>query len=161
MDGSPATPCPGFEELRAESRRIGAVLGEARDCYVFVETLRADLLPRFGAEPGFDSLLRAAQAKADAGRGRAPSRWRQSDHALRARPRAPRGRARLAERGGGRSASLARGAGRRLRRKESRPAGPEGPQARPAFRLAHAGEAARVAHRAQAPALRDRVFRLP
>ena len=30
---------------------------------MFVETLRAGLLPRFGAEPGFDSLLRAAQAK--------------------------------------------------------------------------------------------------
>ena len=35
---------------------------------MFVETLRAGPLPRFADEPGFDSLPRAAQAKADAGR---------------------------------------------------------------------------------------------
>jgi len=61
-------PCADFEDLRTESRRIAAVLGEARDWDVFVETLRAGPLPRFPDEPGFDSLLRAAQAKAEAGR---------------------------------------------------------------------------------------------
>jgi triphosphatase len=63
-----ALPCPEFEYLRAESKRIAAVLGEARDWDVFVETLRAGLLPHFADEPGFDGLLSAAQAKADAGR---------------------------------------------------------------------------------------------
>jgi CHAD domain-containing protein len=61
-------PCAEFQDLRAESRRIAAVLGEARDWDVFVDTLRAGLLPRFADEPGLDKLLRAAQAKADAGR---------------------------------------------------------------------------------------------
>ncbi len=63
-----AFPCAPFEDLRAGSKRIGAVLGPARDWDVFVETLRASLLPRFAGEPGFDDLLRAARSKADAGR---------------------------------------------------------------------------------------------
>ena len=62
-----AFPCAALEDLRAESKRIGAVLGSARDWDVFVGTVRAGPMPRFG-EPGFDGLLRAAQAKADAGR---------------------------------------------------------------------------------------------
>ena len=62
-----AFPCAEFEYLRAESRRIAAVLGEARDWDVFVEMLRVGPLPRFADEPGFDSLLSAAQAKANGG----------------------------------------------------------------------------------------------
>ncbi len=60
-------PCNDFETLRAEAQRIAAVLGEARDWDVFVDMVRAGPLSRFGDEPGFDKLLRAAQAKADAG----------------------------------------------------------------------------------------------
>ena len=63
-----AFPCAEFQDLRAEFERIAAVLGEARDWDVFVETLRARPLPRFADEPGFDRLLSAAEAKAAAGR---------------------------------------------------------------------------------------------
>ncbi len=63
-----AFPCAEFQDLRAESKRIAAVLGEARDWDVFVETLRAGPLPHFADEPGFDRLLSAAEAKAAAGR---------------------------------------------------------------------------------------------
>ncbi len=59
--------CSEFEYLLAESRRIATILGEARDWDVLIETLHAGPLPRFADEPGFDGLLRAAQAKADAG----------------------------------------------------------------------------------------------
>jgi triphosphatase len=63
-----AFPCEAFEDLRASSKRIGALLGEARDRDVFLETLRNGPLPRFAAEPGFAGLLRAAEARADAAR---------------------------------------------------------------------------------------------
>jgi triphosphatase len=62
------SPCTEFDDLRAESKRIASALGEARDWDVFVETLRSGLLPRFPDEPGFQGLLRAAEARADAGR---------------------------------------------------------------------------------------------
>ena len=60
-------PCTEFEALRAESRRIGTVLGEARDWDVFVEMIRSGPLARFRDAPGFDKLLNAAQTRADAG----------------------------------------------------------------------------------------------
>ncbi len=60
-------PCSDFDALRAESRRIGAILGEARDWDVFVEIIRSGPLARFGDTPGFHKLLNAAQARADAG----------------------------------------------------------------------------------------------
>ncbi len=59
-------PCAEFDALRAQAQRIGAVLGEARDWDVFLEMVRAGPVSRFGDEPGFDKLLGAAQAKADA-----------------------------------------------------------------------------------------------
>ncbi len=62
-----AFPCAEFEALRAGAKRIAAVLGEARDWDVFVETVRSGLLPRFPDEPGLHDLLRAAEARADAG----------------------------------------------------------------------------------------------
>jgi len=63
-----AFPCEALEALRARSKRIAAVLGEARDWDVFIETLRTGPAPRFAAEPGFEGLLRAAEARAEAAR---------------------------------------------------------------------------------------------
>ncbi len=62
-----AFPCAEFEALRAESGRIAAVLGEARDWDVFVERLSDGDLKRFAEEPGFDALRASAEAKAAAG----------------------------------------------------------------------------------------------
>ena len=62
-----AFPSAEFDGLGAQAKRIGAVLGEARDWDVFIEMIRAGPLSQFGDEPGFDKLLRAAEAKADAG----------------------------------------------------------------------------------------------
>ncbi len=61
-------PCVGFDALRAESTRIAAVLGEARDWDLLVETLRAGPISSLAGEPGFDRLLRATRAKAEAAR---------------------------------------------------------------------------------------------
>lgn len=61
-----AFPCAEFEALRTESGRIAAVLGEARDWDVFVLRLSDGALKRFAAEPGFDRLRAAAEAKAAA-----------------------------------------------------------------------------------------------
>ncbi|MGO9419372.1 CYTH and CHAD domain-containing protein [Roseiarcus sp.] len=62
-----AFPCAEFEALRAESARIAAVLGEARDWDVFVERLSDGALKRFAQDPGFDVVLAAAEAKGAAG----------------------------------------------------------------------------------------------
>jgi inorganic triphosphatase YgiF len=62
-----AFPCAEFDALRPQAQKIGAVLGEARDWDVFLEMVRAGPVSRFGEEPGFDRLLAAALAKADAG----------------------------------------------------------------------------------------------
>ncbi len=62
-----AFPCAAFDELRAETKPIAAILGPARDADVFVETLRNGPLPRFAGEPGFDGFLAAAEARADEG----------------------------------------------------------------------------------------------
>jgi inorganic triphosphatase YgiF len=62
-----AFPCPEFEALRVESRRIATQLGGARDWDVFVGRLGdGDGLGRFAGEPGFDGLVAAAEAKAAA-----------------------------------------------------------------------------------------------
>jgi inorganic triphosphatase YgiF len=63
-----AFPHAEFEALRAESKRIAATLGEARDWDVFVERLTEGALSRFAEEPGFDRLLAAAESRAAAGR---------------------------------------------------------------------------------------------
>ena len=95
-----AFPHAEFEALRAESKRIAAVLGEARDWDVFVERLRDGALARFAGEPGFDRLMRRRGAKAAAGHAAvARLAARQAGHALRAASRTSRGRARLAGRG--------------------------------------------------------------
>ena len=62
-----AFPRAEFEALRAESKQIAALLGEARDWDVFVERLREGALARFADEPGFDRLRNAAEARAAAG----------------------------------------------------------------------------------------------
>ncbi|RBP11938.1 inorganic triphosphatase YgiF [Roseiarcus fermentans] len=62
-----AFPSAGLDALRAEARRIGTALGGARDWDVFVGRLRTGALARFSSEPGFDSLIAAAEAKAAAG----------------------------------------------------------------------------------------------
>ena len=62
-----AFPTSEIDALRAEAKRIGTVLGGARDWDVFVERLRGGALARFAREPGFDLLIAAAEAKAAAG----------------------------------------------------------------------------------------------
>ncbi len=62
-----AFACAEFDALRAESQRIAARLGEARDWDVFVVRLKTGPLRRFAAEPGFDRLTHAAEAKAEDG----------------------------------------------------------------------------------------------
>ncbi len=60
-------PTLELDALRAEARRIGIVLGQARDWDVLVKALRAGPLQRFAREPGFDGLAGAASEKAEAG----------------------------------------------------------------------------------------------
>ena len=60
-------PCPRFDALQAESKRIATTLGQARDWDVLVEMLLAGPISHLGGEPGFDRLLAAARAKAEAG----------------------------------------------------------------------------------------------
>ena len=62
-----AFPGVGLDAPRAEAKRIGTVLGEARDWDVFVERVSVGALARFAREPGFDLLRSAAEAKAAAG----------------------------------------------------------------------------------------------
>ena len=60
-----AFPCPEFDELGLESKRIATLLGEARDWDVFVMRLSdGGALGRFAGEPDFDGLVAAAKAKA-------------------------------------------------------------------------------------------------
>ena len=59
-----AFPLRRIRGLRAQSGRIAAVLGEARDWDVFVERLRDGALSRFADEPGFDAFSGPAEAKA-------------------------------------------------------------------------------------------------
>ncbi len=96
-----AFPCAGFEDLRAEfetdrrSPRRGARLGR----------VRRDASPRSSAALRRRARLAwpSAGGRGQGGRrprGRAPALWRRGDDALRPRPRASRGGARMAERGG-------------------------------------------------------------
>jgi inorganic triphosphatase YgiF len=62
-----AFPTPGLGALRAEAKRIGIVLGQARDWDVFVIALRSGSLQRFAREPGFNRLAEAASERAEAG----------------------------------------------------------------------------------------------
>ena len=115
-----ALPHAEFEALRAESKRIAAVLGEARDWDVFVERLRDGALARFAGEPGFDRLVAARRGEGGRRpRGGGAACSGQGGRALRPASRTSRGRARLAGRGGGRGA-------RRARRARSRPSPRDG-----------------------------------
>ena len=59
-------PSAEFDALRDESKRIGVILGAARDWDVFIDTLRDGPLPSFADAPGFDKLINAARCRADA-----------------------------------------------------------------------------------------------
>ena len=63
------SPSPEFDALRTESKRIGTLLGQARDWDVFVQTIRDGPLPGFADAPGFDKFIRVAQSKAEAAHG--------------------------------------------------------------------------------------------
>ena len=52
------SPSAEFDALRAESKRIGTLLGQARDWDVFVQTIRDGPLPGFTDAPGFDKFVR-------------------------------------------------------------------------------------------------------
>jgi triphosphatase len=58
-----------FDALRAESKRIGTLLGQARDWDVFIQTIRDGPLPGFADAPGFDRFIKAAQSRAEAAHG--------------------------------------------------------------------------------------------
>jgi triphosphatase len=60
---------PEFDTLRAESKRIGSLLGQARDWDVFVQTIRDGPLPDFKNGPGFNKIVGLAQSKAKAAHG--------------------------------------------------------------------------------------------
>ena len=55
-----------FDALRAESKRIGTLLGQARDWDVFVQTIRDGRLPGFTDAPGFDKFVEVAKSRAEA-----------------------------------------------------------------------------------------------
>jgi inorganic triphosphatase YgiF len=63
-----AFPSGEFLALSGEAKRIATVLGKARDWDVFIENVREGPLASLGDGPGFESLLGAAQTKAEAGR---------------------------------------------------------------------------------------------
>lgn len=60
---------PEFDALRAESKRIGSLLGQARDWDVFVQTIRDRPLPGFTNSPGFNKIVGLAQSRARAAHG--------------------------------------------------------------------------------------------
>ncbi len=62
-----AFPTTELNGLRVEAKRIGGVLGEARDWDVLVKRLREGPLARFAQEPGFEALASAVEAKSAAG----------------------------------------------------------------------------------------------
>ena len=63
------SPSPEFDALQTELKRIGTLLGQARDWDVFVQTIREGPLPGFADAPGFDKFIRVAQSKAEAAHG--------------------------------------------------------------------------------------------
>jgi triphosphatase len=63
------SPAAEFDALRAESKRIGTLLGQARDWNVFVQTIRDGPLSGFADAPGFGKFIGAAQSRAEAAHG--------------------------------------------------------------------------------------------
>jgi triphosphatase len=57
-----------LDALRAESKRIGTLLGQARDWDVFVQTIRDGPLPGFTKAPGLDKFIGVAKSRAEASR---------------------------------------------------------------------------------------------
>jgi triphosphatase len=60
---------PEFDTLRAESKRIGSLLGQARDWDVFVQTIRNGPLPGFTNAPEYNKVVGLAQSRAQAAHG--------------------------------------------------------------------------------------------
>ena len=63
------SPSAEFDAFRAESKRIGTLLGQARDWDVFVQTIRGGPLPGFADATGFDKFISIAQSRAEAAHG--------------------------------------------------------------------------------------------
>ena len=59
-------PSPQLDALRAESKRIGSLLGQARDWDVFVQSNCDEPLPRFTNAPGFEKFVGLAKSRAKA-----------------------------------------------------------------------------------------------
>ena len=62
-------PSVELDALRAESKRIASLLGEARDWDVFVESICEGPVRRFVDTPGLDHLIDAARSKAQRSHG--------------------------------------------------------------------------------------------
>ncbi len=62
-------PAPEFDALRTESKRIGTLLGQARDWDVFVQTIREGPLAGFTNASGFDKFVGQAESRAKAAHG--------------------------------------------------------------------------------------------
>jgi triphosphatase len=52
-----------FETLRADSKKIGSLLGRARDWDVFIQTVSGQSLPGFTDAPGFDTFVQLARSR--------------------------------------------------------------------------------------------------
>ena len=63
------SPSAEFDAFRAELKRIGTLLGQARDWDVFVQTIRGGPLPGFADATGFDKFISIAQSRAEAAHG--------------------------------------------------------------------------------------------
>ena len=54
-------PCAEFSAFRAHAKRVAAVLGNGRDRDVFLQLLREGPVPAFPEEPGFATIIAAAE----------------------------------------------------------------------------------------------------
>lgn len=60
-------PCTEFLTFRADAKHLASAMGEARNWDVFLDLVRDIMHNPFGAEPGFDPLLTAAESRRQAG----------------------------------------------------------------------------------------------
>jgi triphosphatase len=63
------SPSAEFDALQTEAKRIGRLLGQARDWDVFIQNIRDGPLPSFTNAPGFDKFVGLAQWRAKPAHG--------------------------------------------------------------------------------------------